>query len=78
MYDVTRRSVSATIVALEKKEVCVFVALSIQHTVRICHIVICGVYGCTIFSHIISLPARISKKKIVTEHKMCFLIFSII
>jgi len=33
---------------------CVFVALHIQHAMRVLHIVICGLSGSTIFFHIIS------------------------
>ena len=33
---------------------CAFAALGIQCAVRMCHIVICGLSGCTIFVHIIS------------------------
>ena len=33
---------------------CVFVALGIQHAVRMCYIAICGLSGCTVFFHIIS------------------------
>jgi class 3 adenylate cyclase len=32
---------------------CVFVALSIQHAMRILHVVICGLSGFTVFSYII-------------------------
>jgi len=32
----------------------VFVALVIQHAMHMCHIVICGLPGSTVFSHIIS------------------------
>jgi hypothetical protein len=51
-----------------------FVGLVVQHAVRMRHIVICGLPGCTKFSHIISQTARFSKN--VTELKMCVLIFS--
>jgi len=33
---------------------CMFVALGIQHAQRMCHIVICGLPGCTVFFRIIS------------------------
>jgi hypothetical protein len=33
---------------------CVFVALGIQHEMRLRHIVICGLCGSTIFLHVIS------------------------
>jgi len=51
--------VRATIVVVEKQwvlriPVCVFVALGIQHAMRMRHIVICGLSESTIFSHIIS------------------------
>ena len=52
---------------------CVFVALG-NHAMSMRPIVICGLHGCTIFFHIISLMAKFSKK--VIEHKMCVLIFS--
>jgi len=53
---------------------CVFVALVIRHAMRMRHIVICGVSGCTIFSHFISSKGAILKKEVM-EHKMCVLIF---
>jgi len=55
---------------------CAFVALGLQHAMRMRHIVICGLIGFTTF-FIISLTAGfLKKKKKVIEHKMCVLIFS--
>ena len=51
--------------------VCVFVGLGIQHAMRMRHILICGLSGCAILSHIISQSARFSKRKVI-EHETCF------
>ena len=58
-YNVTVRRVLATIVAVEKNEyyknwVCEFVALGIQHAMRMRQIAICGLHRTTIFFYIIS------------------------
>jgi len=52
----------------------VLVVLGTQHEMHMCHIVICGLYGSTIFFHIISQTAQFKKK--ITKHKTCVLIFS--
>jgi hypothetical protein len=54
--------------------VCLFVALSIQHAMRMRLIVICSLPRSTIIFHIFSQTTWF--KKNVTEHKMCVLIFS--
>jgi hypothetical protein len=50
-----------------------------QHAMSMRHIVICDMSGSTVFIHIISQTARISKKKKkVIEYKMCvFLVWKI-
>ena len=54
----------------------VFVALGIQHAIRKGLIVMSGgLFGVTVFSHI-SHKGHGFRKKILIEHKMCFLIFS--
>ena len=54
---------------------CVSVALRIQHAMSMSRTVICGQTGAAIFFHIISLTARLKKKKVI-EHQMCVLNFS--
>jgi len=44
---------------------CVFVALGIQHEMRMRHIVICGLSGCTIFLHFISQKTKLKNKKLL-------------
>jgi hypothetical protein len=52
----------------------VFVSVGIQHAMRVRHIVMFGLSGCTIFFHIISYTALFSGNSII-EHKIV-LIFS--
>jgi hypothetical protein len=59
--------VRVTVVAVKKQlllyNLSVFVALRIQHAMRIRHIAICGLSSSTTFFHIISLMEKFSKKK---------------
>jgi len=52
--------------------VCVFVVFGIQHAMRKCHVVICGLPGSEIFFHIISQRARFFFKKSYWTQKVCF------
>jgi hypothetical protein len=57
MYSITLNSICATIITVEKLSIthseCMFVALCIQHAMRMRHFTICGLSGSTVFFHII-------------------------
>jgi len=66
-YNVTVMHVRVTFVAVENNKylifpVCVFGALGIRREMRTCHIVICGLFGSTLFFHIIFQTIRFSIK----------------
>jgi len=54
----------------------VFVALDIQHAMRTCHIVICGLPGFLQYFSTLSQKRHNFRGKKVIEHKMCAFIFS--
>jgi hypothetical protein len=62
------RRVRATIVALESSITyveCVFMALVIQHALRMRHTVICGLPGYTVFFHTIMNSTIFGKENVV-------------
>jgi hypothetical protein len=66
-YDVTVKRVRAAVVVVEKQlritySECLFVALGLQHAMHMCHIVICGLSGSTIFFQIISYNSTIFER----------------
>jgi len=63
---------SGKVVSITQPEcVCVFIALGIQHAMRMHHIVVCGLPRSKIFFHIISPKARFKKKSYWVQ-KVCF------
>ena len=54
---------------------CVFVAIVIQPAIGMCHFVICGLPGSTLFSKL--SQKHYGFRKYFTEHKICVFIFSI-
>jgi hypothetical protein len=72
-FNVTLKRVRVTIVAVENQEVCVFVALVMQHAKRMRHH-LRSTLVYSIFPHYL-IKGTIFGKKVI-EHKMCVLIFS--
>ena len=81
-YNVTLRGVRATIVAVEKKwvlhnlSVCI---CSLRYPACNAHAPYCHLWSgplCNIFPHYLINSTIFERKKKVTEHKMCVLIFS--
>jgi hypothetical protein len=50
---------------------CVFLALGIQHAMRMRRVVICGQPGTTVFFHIILINSTIFEEKVM-EYNVCF------
>ena len=56
---------------------CAFVALGIQHGMRMCITLIRGLHGCTIFFHLISQRHYFSKETPKRLHRKCVLVFTL-
>ena len=83
MYNITLRRVRVTVFAVEKLAIFAVEKQYVLHIVRVCNviqhamrmrrIVICGLPGSTVFFHVISQTALISKKKKLLNPKCVFI-----